>query len=182
MAHRQNLICNFTPVLLCQFSKGLCYNKGSPDSAALWIVISGHESAAPRHLSPRHGCLIYISAVTALHGLFVLDADGAVILKGLMVRHGNPSSNLFRKLLRLPKCLGWALQASAAKHIRLSDLRSVKRETSGSKSQEHGNRHERDQFRLSKIPLIELSLAPAFTPPHSPTSAPVIGHLSQELD
>ncbi len=180
MAHRQNLICNFTPVLLCQFSKGLCYNKGSPDSAALWVVTSGHESAAPRHLSLTHACLNYISAANALRGLFLLNAVGAVILKVLMVRHGNLRSNLFRKLLCLPRCLGWTLQASAANHIYLRVLRFVKREKSGSKPHEHGNRHERDQFRLSKIPLVDLSMALAFTPPHSPT--PVVGHLSQDLD
>ena len=58
----------------------------------------------------------------------------------------------------------------------------MKREKSGSKPHEHGNRHERDQFRLSKIPLVDLSMALAFTPPHSPTSAPVVRHLSQALD
>ena len=70
------------------------------------------------------------------------------------------------------------------KDIQLSELRCVKRAKSGSKPQEHCNRHERDRFRLSKIPLVALSLAPgpASTPPLSPTSAPVVGHLSQGLD
>lgn len=95
-AHSQNLFCYFTPVLICQTGKGLCYNKGRPDSAALWIFTSGHESAAPRHLSPRHTCLCYISAVKALHGLCLLNAVGGVLLKGLVIRHGNLRSNLLR--------------------------------------------------------------------------------------